>query len=423
MKKQFLPVILALTVLSSACTGRPPEPQRPATAPVEEPVQAPPSPPSTPVDRVVVSIRQGSNAWREVESGSSVPQGPYSLQIRLPNGSQVGALEHDLRRALENVTYTVKRLPPDGLEVDLPEPPPVLSLFLPDAVQSQFTLNTGESPRLVVLNPTTGEEHKLAEIPLNGASATVSRDGRWILVETASPTQQCASQVWEVDTTSGKRHVLPFEAGYFQDVSVWYEGTWYATSGHFINTWETSTGRHERRESAGWIWEGVSPDGRFLSGATYKVGSAPLGGLASMTVVVLDLKTGQEKTYPDVAYGVPHAHWIDFRLRWTPDGKGLLLGHHRQPKVVETRLLDLQTGQVAPSTEQMPKPEDPVFISNPNGWQYERVPGLWGPVNLTSPEGKAYAWGEALPVGWMPDGRLLLIRWENYKHRRLNQCL
>lgn len=426
MTKRFLLIIMGLAMLAGACTGRPPEPQQPVTAPVAEPVPAPtperPTPPATPVDRVTVSIRQGDGAWREIESGSSVPRKSYSLQIRMPEASPVASVEDTLKQVLGNLPHTITILPANGLQVDLPEPPPILSLYLDDQSQSRFTLNAGESPWLVALHPSTGEEQRLSEVPLHAASASVSGNGRWVLVETPSPVQQCSGQVWEVEAASGKRQALPFGPGFFQDVTTWYDGTWYATSGHFINTWETSTGRHERRESAGWIWEGVSPDGRFLSGATYQVGSAPIGGLASMTVVVVDLKTGQEKTYPNVASGVPHAHWIDFRLRWTPDGRGLLLGHHREPKKVETRRLNLETGEVTPSPEPLPKPEDPLYLTHQSGWRYERVPGLWGPIRLTGPDGKEYVRGEGLPAGWAPDGRLLLIRWENYKYRSDLQC-
>lgn len=50
------------------------------------------------------------------------------------------------------------------------------------------------------------------------------------------------------------------------------------------------------------------------------------------------------------------------------------------------------------------------------GWSFRQAD--WGPVTLTSPDGREVTHGEGLPLAWMEDGRLLLVRWPDYDYRR-----
>lgn len=303
---------------------------------------------------------------------------------------------------------------PAALPAADPTPAPVAEAPAPPPVQP------ADPPMMVALDPATGEEQVVGTAPLDIWAGSLSPDGRWAMLTSASPEDCTKSRVWLMDLSTGKTTEIPFGWRSFFDVVAWSKERLVVGSGAGVTIYHLADGRLESRMPPQRMWQAASPDGRYLVGYIKQYDRERSDWHAPITVLIYDLETGHDRTFADVAWakvmhsGAPPATF----LWWTPDGKGILINDPRgaDPLIGGGAILRLDpaTGAMAPYEKQAP--DQPVWISGPRGYS---VPPKgwpiqdWEPIQVRSPDGQVRQFGGGFVLGWAPDGRLFLIRWSN----------
>lgn len=392
---------------------------------------------------VAVEVQAGDGPWRPHEPGEFLPPGPARVRATFSHALAAHAADQ-VRLAFESAPgirgapYHISWLDSRTLLVELPEPPPALFVdlrWLEDergltTREGVVNLHTGEPPRLVALDPATGREEELGPAPLDILWTTLSPDGRWVAMEALRPSSADEWDVWLVDTAAGRAMKTDLEASPYIPGYYWFPDRLIVAAWEKLQEWDLN--RHTLRVlPARASYAGpLSPDGRYLAGRILEGPEDPETWLAPLTVAVYDLATETERLYPRVGnFRVPHRGGgvpISVPMRWADDGRSLyVLQWVEDAPFTESKpywaVLDLETGVLTAAEDFAADPftyppYEPQRVSSASGWAFTRT--YWGEITLTTPGGETVTHGEGLPLAWMPDGRLLLVRWPDHAYRR-----
>lgn len=394
-------------------TPQPPSPAAPVvSAPPVEPAP-PPAPSRRPdVELRGVEVRVSQDQWEPVQPGATLPAQNVTLRFQFQEDLTPVELEDWIKRRFTG-TLAVYSLPAAGVaEVTLPDLPSYLHFFT--TTQGHVPMFFGDPPTLVLLDLATGSEKIIGEAPSSVWKASVSPDGRWaVLGAYAQP--YGSEQVWLTELSTGERQLLPVKADEITGPFTWVEDQLLIPHGSTMQYWDLSARKAVPRSSAGFFWGPLSPDGRYLAGFSV---SQIEKQVEPATVVIYDLKTGTEQSYPSIAGSLVRSCWIELSMAWDTSGNFLLIEDYVTIKAKGVVHLDRRTGEVSRKNQTtIPEPDydRPRLGPSPNGWQV--LNRGWGPLEGNSPSGERFKWGEGYPVGWMPDGTLVVVRWQNAEHR------
>lgn len=377
--------------------------------------------------RVESDMRLGNGPWEPLKGARLIPPQPLSLRFRLAGGVDAAEFEALLATALGDTDYKLEKPTPGTIIAVLPDPPRMITIE-PDRLKSPygpaegeaFRLYIGVPPEVVALDPATGQEQVIGTAPPDIWAGSLSPDGRWAMFSTVVPESCYESRVWLMDLTEGTVLETPLRYGYSGTPIAWPSGRLVTASWNQVEIYHLSDGHMETRSVTGRTWTEPSPDGRYLLGYVKHYDRERADWHAPITIAVYDLETGQERTFPDVAWAfVTHSGAPPMtRLYWTPDGTGVLINDPRGKDHLiggqAVLRLDLETGTTTPYD--LPAPDRAPWRPGPDGFSYQE-PGWftdnWGPVHLRSPGGDKREAGEGLVLGWAPDGALILVRWSN----------
>ncbi|HYF93743.1 MAG TPA: hypothetical protein VD969_16125 [Symbiobacteriaceae bacterium] len=365
----------------------------------------------------------------------------------------------------------MKWLDPRTLELTARQPaPPVMRINLRGAQDRNGLFVTGgvpnvysgEPPRVVAVDPVTGQASApLAEVPLEPNGASLSPDGTLLRVTAWQMYGGQDIPNWQqvlVDLITGQTKPLKPEELYGQ----WVPGgdtLWVRPNDEnslaLIRWTPAGPQQVEISDLPAYDSFELSPDGRLIAVLARTGGEAPypyvpvrflivnsdgktrtpLTGEALMyrpgkdglrlygpawspdgTRIALtqpDGKGGTALVVADLAVGalrklapsLPGSQGSTDSVTWSPDGRRLLVG---------PLLLDAATGKIERHIEGM---VGRPFWSRDGAWLLFQ-PDDWTEItayNLST--GQAVALGEGLAVGWRPDGKAMIIRWPDARHR------
>lgn len=394
---------------------------------------------------VEVDVQVGDDPWRPHQPGEYLEPGPVRVRLAFSHPVAADQVEWRFQGVLEAVKdrdaipHQLSWTDPRTLVVELPEPPPALYVELGYIEDDRglrtrsgiLNLHVGTPPRLTALDPATGQEEVLGPAPVDIRWASASPDGRWVVLEATQPDSTSGTDVWLVETATGEAMKTDLQESPYSPGYIWFPDRLVVAGWTELQEWDLT--RHERRVlPAEASYAGpLSPDGRYLAGRVLHMDREdPETWLAPLTVAVYDLATHTERLYPEVGnFWVPHRGGgvpVSVPMRWPDGGRSLyVLQHYPGPTPADSEtywaVLDLETGVLTPAEDYSADPFDyeraePHPVSNASGWAF--LSAGWGAVILISPGGQEVAGGDGLPLAWMPDGRLLLVRWPDYPYLR-----
>lgn len=389
----------------------PPAPAAP-TASVPEP---PAKPEAVSVKVLGVDVERSPGTYEPVQRGETLPAQPLTLRVRYAGNATPEQFASWMTMRLQLAKTSYVHPEPGVALVSMEVPPPYISFDVES--QGYLWLYTGEPPKLAALDLATGRESVLGEAPTNVTEGSVSPDGRWAVLVEFADLMRDGEGIWLIDLASGNRRRLPLESTIFSGPPIWYGDYLVLPNFTHIQYWDLQKGELQVKESAAATWNAVSSDGRYLAG--FRSGGSTGDWIAPATVVIHDLKTRTEQAISGVANSRIHSCWIELFMAWDKDGQALFVEDHPTSKTTRVLRIDRATGAVSEETAEkaLPRPsyDEPHLKPSPAGWQV--LNRGWGPLMVISPEGKSLQFGDGYPVGWLPDGRLLLLRWPNVKYR------
>lgn len=380
---------------------------------------------------VTVEVKQGDGPWRLHAPGEYLPREPLRLRLSFSHPVErqwvdrlmPEALPPEFRNALP---YEATWIDPQTWELHLPEPPPLLRMELRGRDQrglwiqaGAVHLRTGEPPRLVALDPVTGAETDLGPAPVDIYHWNTSPDGRWVAAEAMRPEDAWDMEVWVIDLLSGEAHRTGMTPPRYFDGYYWLADRLMVPGRNGIQEWDLARRTLKTYESSALYPGPLSPDGRYLPGFRIDYGRADYDSwYAPIDVLVYDLATRTERDYPDA--GTTRIAGKDGEpprlvFAWSEDGLQLYVQRGERWEV-----LDEQDGILRPAEVEPPPPSfrgccDPV--PGPAGWAF--APHWSDDIVLRSPEGEEVRVGAGAPLAWRPDGQLLVIRWAEFRYRRV----
>lgn len=389
--------------------------------------------------RISTEVQVGNEPFKPLVPGSTLPRQPLQFRFTLvgqPKRDRVeAAIQEALRHKGSQTPYTIAWEGDSRLLLTVPEPPP--ALFFPfdwleaeqglQVQRSAVALYTGEAPpQLVALDPATGQEEVLGEMPVDVLQPSLSPDGAWAALIATAPDAAEREQVWVVNTRTGQRWLTGFESDWAHQTIHWLPGGRLMLPAYrAVQVWDLNLAQGRREESEATYWGPLSPDKRYLAGTAVdplKVDEATL--ITPASVVLLETGSLASKLLPDLARTRARQSsaptylpmlWQGERL-WVAD----LVDYDKEKNAATTRfrVVEPETGAVLSEEGAPPQAEPPVgWPAATSGWQYKPDPN-WGEVHLRSPEGRERAAGQGLVVGWRADGKLLVIRWANFPYLR-----
>lgn len=397
--------LFLLLLLLAGCATRSRTP-----APVPEP------PPAPPVKEgpawVSLEVRSGDGPWQPVKEGATYPRESLALRFQLHGAVDEAALRQQLPEGAR-----VEKAGDDRLDAFMAQAPPVLRFSGVGSPEGLVRFYTGLPPQLVALDPATGNEEALAELPVDIQEVYLGPGGRQVLAHAlaSGPDGQLLAHAHLIDLTTGERWVRPHPWSVFGGHVAWWGDAVILTRPYALEVWEPRTDSRTEIASQGKYWVALSPEGRYLAGYSFDQNDLKEDWLPPATVVLFDLKERIERLYPGVARPKVYTHGIDFYLAFNAGGTGLLMEDHPTRESVRGLRLDRETGQVTVVGEGSLRP--PYDEPSPGymGWSYRRA--LWEDVKVVNEAAEEKVWGRGYTVGWLPDGRLLVVRWENADHR------
>jgi hypothetical protein len=428
--------------------------------------------------RVTATYKDG-DAWRPATA--SVPAGgPLVLRLAFTSDMLASTVEralrgpHDKDGGSEGDWITALRwIDSRTVELTTDKPAPVMRLNL-EGAQDKYglsvaggapTLYAGEAPAVMAVDLASGEKHRLADLPLEPAGATISADGRWLRNTSQSIRGGYSATQWQqqlIDLTTGKAQPLkPAEmSGYWLPSGEVLTITADSERKNLVMTRQSVDGKLETTTLAdvpSYDTYIGSPDGKFVAvlahagaqsaypyvGARFVIISSdgkerlPLTGAVQLyrpgkdgglfhsavwspdgtrlaltqpnkdgiSLVLADRAAGTVRT---ISESVPASDGIATPLTWSPDGTKILVGR---------ALIDSATGkvvqQIAALTSYKP------LWSRDGEWLLFQSE-LWGDVTAYHLRtGKGTSLGAGLPLGWNADGKALLIRWPSSAYRTI----
>ncbi len=382
---------------------------------------------------LTVSVRQPSGDWQLQHHSDTLPVAPTELRFSWDRPvSQLEAEERVQRaRGLNRLSTAVLNWPDaQTLVVQLPTPPPLVVVDMggvpgPGGVATYAAptvLRTGSPPVLEAVDVFSGTATKLGPVPPEPNHALVAASGRYVAFSTFAPQADgawWAPKGWVLDLKDRSLQPAPFYAflGWTGD------GALVGTNDQGVpERWVPATG--ERRQftvSDGARYTSLSPYGHQIAGVLVHWDQEDHNTfLAPADLVVLDLQTGAEKRYPDWShYYVTHSEFgIAFPVIWIDGGRAIASRDYRGRTAYQWVVMDLNRGARHPLTpdEAAELPPPVTVLNGPPGWRLEQEQE-WQTVFLVGATGNRRDLGNGLPVGWLPDGRALIIRWESSQLR------
>jgi hypothetical protein len=380
-------------------------------------------------------LKVGDGAWQPLVPGATVPAQPLYLRFTFTGNPSPEQIERRIKDAFApgkddttKIVYHLQWEGPQRLLLSLPAPPPRILIDLSFITGDHglyirrftFVLYTGQEPRLVALDPATGQENEVGPAPVDVLGRQLSPDGKWVLVTALRGDSNNAADTYLLDTETATLRMTPL----LQGTSYWLADRLVMAVSRKVQVYDLSSHQVAEYPTAMNDPTVLSPDGRYLTGFSLDYEREdPETSLAPATIVIHDLQAHTERTFADIAsVRVPHKEVppslpMDFSpdsttLYYREQVKGTATGQGQATRWMQ---LDLRTGKTGPaSAREMPQRYEPV--KGPTGWQY--VSAGWGPIQLLTPEGDGKSFGSGLVLGWRPDGRLLVIRWPNFERRR-----
>lgn len=420
---------------------------------------------------------RAEDGWRPVSSGtatgSQIPEGaPLTVRVAFSHAMLTDTVERSLTGPHDKTGQGdwltgLRWLDDQTLEITADRPAPAMQLNLAGA-QDQYglfvaggvpNLYSGEPPRVLAVDPVSGEETRLAEIPPEPNGATLSPDGDLLRVMTwqlRGGRGVPDAQFLLVDLGTGEAQTInPEDPGWDVPggiVSIHPDG-----EGGLTVVRQGSEGPQETAiTDLGQIDSFLaSPDGkwvavltrtgepaeypyvpvRFLLVATDDVNHRiTLAGEASMyrpgkdgvrlygpvwspdstrlaftqptqdgaSLVVADMAAGELRTLAASLPGV-RSSWDP--VTWSPDGSKILVGQ---------LLLDAADGQVLQRIEVI----DGMPFWSSDGQRLLFGADGWSEITVYDLRtGKSTSLGKGMALGWRPDGKAVLMRWPNAQYR------
>jgi hypothetical protein len=417
---------------------------------------------------------RANNDWLPATAGAVIPpDSPLTVRVAFTHDMLAETVErsltgeHDKSGKSQGDWITgLKWLDGRTVELTADQPAPSMRLNLA-AAQDQYglfvpggvpNLYTGEPPRVLAIDPVSGKETRLADIPPEPNTPTLSPDGQLLRVMS-----------WQMrggrDVPDGQFLLINLTTGAAQPIKPEDPG-WAPPSGILSIAREGLDSLLVARQAGTLLIPGLpdmdrwleSPDGKWIAvllrtGAQAEYPSVPvrflmvatddsnnrkaLTGEASMyepgkdgitlygpvwspdstriaftqpakdgaALVVADLTTGALRTLAANLPGV-RSSWDP--VTWSPDGSKLLAG---------TALVDAATGQVLQRVE---VGAGRPFWSKDGQWLLFGAMGWnqWSEVKLYDLRtGRSTSLGEGLALGWRPDGTAVVVRWPNARYR------
>jgi len=369
--------------------------------------------------RVALDYRTDGGDWLPVEPGSTLPRRPMELRLRPVGGVDPERIaqwlgDHGLAYARQA----------DALIVRLADPPTHLVLNLNDipaehgllTSRSFLELFTGEEPQVSLLDPATGQEQALRNAPVNIYASEVAPSGGRVALMATDPLDPYGTQIWVLDLRTGDLHRTGISLS-----SPWYRIYWrpdelVVADHNRIHRWREGAVQATVQVSRGRAFDALSPDGRFLAGLAIAMTEVDEKNLAPASIVLHDLETGAERILAERQIKVlvpPNEKEPRLQLSFSADGAGLLI-REPAPGTGGWRYLRLDIGSdTLADVPEPPAAGQQEWIPGPGGLAYRVQTQPYGDVMVRDGDGMEQAHGSGHIVGWLPDGRLLLIRWAN----------
>ncbi|WP_374712790.1 hypothetical protein [Symbiobacterium terraclitae] len=369
--------------------------------------------------RVVMEYRYDGGEWTPVEPGSTLPRRPMELRLRSEGGADIAVIAGYVSGA--GLPFERQG---GEITIRLDSPPPHLSLNLNGILadhgltttRSLLELFTGEEPRLSLLDPVTGQEEALGRAPVNIYRTLVAPSGDRVALMATDPTDLIRTQIWALDVRTGDLHQTGIRLTDWQYRIYWRPGELVVADHDRIHRWQEGMTQAEVQVSRGTAFTALSPDGRLLAGITYDMREEDEHQLAPGSIVLHDLETGEDRILAErqVRVRIPHsefAPWLE--LSFSPDGSSLLI---REPAPEFGAWRYLRLDLASDSLEEAPDPPAEAqreWVPGPGGFAYRVQDQVYDDVVVLSADGAERQYGSGHVAGWLPDGRLLLVRWAN----------
>lgn len=374
---------------------------------------------------VTASVRRPpAENWQPLRPWEVHPPGPLDLRLAFDRPVSQAEAESRLRRTQSLIQAEWRWVDPQTLIVQHPKPPPVLVLDLgglpgPGGIGlygPPVVLRTGTPPVATALNPTTAEETILATVPAEVERAALDATGRWLAVTAAVPSAAppwTEEQSWAIDLRSGQWVMAPFSEPFIS----WHpvQGLLGAEQPGSIVAWHPDRGQSATYSvSANAHYLNLSPDGRYLAGVRiHEERLDPVRQIMPVDLLILDLATGREHVVPEWAHYWPGpGQWAaPLPLAWTQDGTGLVGRTYLGPDLWDWVIFDRKSGErrILPADVAAGLNLAAPSPKGPQGWEVQQG-REWEAVILRDTRGQSRSLGPGLPAGWLPDGRLVILR-------------
>jgi len=376
-----------------------------------------------PNPKVTAEISQDGGPWQPLPRTGGIMGKPLALRLTLIGGPNVEQIKTRIHKGAGKSPVTFEQPDEHTLIARIETPPPKLEIDLHWVeamhslrVQQQAIVLHAALPQLVAVDPASGTEHQLGVAPADVEYADISPDKRWAVLASYAPDHSWGDDIWIINLSTGEIKRTGIQVYPLFGPVIWLPNRLVVAQGGTLFTWDLTRGAAEHRSTRAERWQVPSPDNRYIPGYTVDWLREDKDWLAPATLVIYDTYTGQERVYPDLfRYRVPHKGWSPpHPMRWTEDGKSLLV----KDGLTGALRVDPASGKITPDDVVAPtlKLADMADPRLPDHRGYQRVMD-WGPVK--TPDGKTM--GDGFPVGYLHDGRFLLIRWEGMGTRRIRQ--
>lgn len=219
-----------------------------------------------PLPTLQVDQLADDGSWQPLAAGTTLPLRPVALRLRFPGAwAPMGSIYRQAEQA------GVQMAVPDGETVVLTvtDPPPRLHFDLTTQVSLGpggwrnwtvwFGVDFGTPPALVALDPATGAQDLITEVPVDLLASSLSPDGQWALLEVVDPDRPLEAQVWVVDIAAGQRYLTPLRTGVWRYPVAWQPDRVVVPLGATVQTWYLQAARAEVQVyPAGW-WTRTHP--------------------------------------------------------------------------------------------------------------------------------------------------------------------
>lgn len=367
--------------------------------------------------RVALEYRTEGGEWMPVEPGSTLPHRPMDLRF-VPVG---GADLDEIAGRLAGEGLAAERQA-GALTVHLDNPPPHLAVDLNRVAADHGMLTTrsflefftAAEPQVSLLDPENGQEQVLGSAPVNVYATLAAPSGDRAALMATDPVDPYGTQIWVLDVLAGDLHltgITPASPWYH---TYWRPGELVVADDDRIHRWRDEAAQATVQRSHGRAFTALSPNGRFLAGIAFNMWEADEDSLAPASIVLHDLETGAERILAErrIRLFLPGTETEPrLQLSFSPDGSALLI---REPAPESGAWRYVRLDVASDTLEEVMKPPAAAqqeWVSGPHGLAYQVQAWPYADVVVRGADGAERQYGIGHVVGWLPGGRLLLIRW------------